>query len=67
MTWITTDDVQRVVTPKAGKSELRFLSFANYCDLHLHKVSRKYLKQFSSYRLDTNTLQKSLFSKFKGS
>ena len=30
MTWITIDNVQRVVTHKAGKSELRFLSFANY-------------------------------------
>ena len=34
--------------------------------LSVLKVSRKYLKQFSSYRVDTYTLQKSLFSKFKG-
>ena len=31
-------------------------------DIHLHKVSRKYLKQFSRYRVDTNILQKSLCS-----
>ena len=29
MTWITTDNVQRAETPKAGKPELRFLCFAN--------------------------------------
>ena len=29
MTWITIDNVQRVETPKAGKSDLRFLCFAN--------------------------------------
>ena len=29
MTWITIDNVQSVVTPKAGKSELQFLHFAN--------------------------------------
>ena len=29
MIWIITDSVQRAVTPKAGKSELGFLSFAN--------------------------------------
>ena len=29
MTWITIDNVQRAETPKAGKSELQFLSFAN--------------------------------------
>ena len=28
--WITIDNVQRAVTPKAGKSELRFLRFATY-------------------------------------
>ena len=35
MTWITTDNVQRAVTPKAGKSELQFLSFAN-CIMVIH-------------------------------
>ena len=29
MTCITTDNIQRAVTPKAGYSELQFLSFAN--------------------------------------
>ena len=29
MTWITTDNVQRAVDPKAGISELWFLYFAN--------------------------------------
>ena len=30
--------------------------FCELChgDIHLHKVSRKYLKQFSSYRVDHN-------------
>ena len=56
MTWITIDNVQRVETPKAGNSKLRFLCFA---DIYLHKVSRKYLEQFSSYRVDTNIFQKS--------
>ena len=45
ITWITTDNVQRAVTPKADNSGLRFLRFAN---IHLHKVSRKYLEHFSS-------------------
>ena len=35
-------------------------------DIHLLKVSRKYLDQFLSNRVDRNILQKSLFSKFKG-
>ena len=30
MIWITFDNVQRMETLKAGKSELGFLSFANY-------------------------------------
>ena len=29
MTWIFIDNVQRAETPKAGKSESRFLCFAN--------------------------------------
>ena len=29
MGWIIIDNIQRAVTPKAGKSELRFLCFAN--------------------------------------
>ena len=67
MTWITSDNVQRAVSPKAGNSEL-WLMFCKlyHDDIYLHKVSRKYLIQFSSYNMDTNILQKSLFSKFKG-
>ena len=30
MTWITINNVQRVVTPKAGNSALRFLCFAHH-------------------------------------
>ena len=68
MTWITIDNVQRAETPKASKWELWLFCFAKlyHSDIHLHKVSRKYLEQFSSYKVDTNILQKSLFSKFKG-
>ena len=60
MTWITVNNVQRGVTQKVGNSELWFLYQG---DIHLHKVLRKYLKQFLSY---INILQKSLFPKFKG-
>ena len=52
-----------MVTPKADNSELWFLCFANHGDIHLHKVSRQYLEQFLINRVDTNILQKSLFSK----
>ena len=45
MTLITIDNVQRTETPKAGKPELRFFKLY-YGDIHLHKLSRKYLKQF---------------------
>ena len=65
MTWITIDKVQRAEIPKAGNSVTVFV----FCKLHHgdeHLHSRKYLEQFSSYRVDTNMLQKSLFSKFKG-
>ena len=67
MTWITTDNVQKAETPKAGV-RVTVLVFCKlyHDDIHLHKVSRKYLEQFSSYRVDTNILQKSLFSKFNG-
>ena len=33
-----------------------------YCDIHLHKVSRKYLKQFSSYRADKYIKEISIFN-----
>ena len=67
MTWITTDNVQRAKTLKADV-RVTVLVFCQlyYGDIHLHKVSRKYLQQFSSYRVDTTILQKSQCSKFKG-
>ena len=34
-------------------------------DIHLHKVSRKYLKQFSSYRVDIYITEMTI-SMFKG-
>ena len=49
MTGITIYNVQRGVTPTVGNSELWFCT-AYHGDIHLHKVSRNYLKQFSSYR-----------------
>ena len=67
LTWVTSDNVQRAVTSKAGNSVLR-LEFCKlfHGDIHLHQVSRKDLEKFLSYRVDTNLLQKSLFSKFNG-
>ena len=45
MTGITIDNVQREVAPKAGNSDLWFLCSAHQIVvIHLHKVSRKYLK-----------------------
>ena len=35
MTWLTIDNVQRVVAPKAGNSELRFLYYAN-CNMVIY-------------------------------
>ena len=61
--------------PKVGNSKSRqfrgmVLVFCTsyHGNIHLHKISRKYLKQFSSYRVDTYIciLQKSLFSMFNG-
>ena len=67
MTWITIENVQRAITPKAGYSVTNLVFCKLYDgDIYLHKVSRKYLEQFSSYRVGTTILQKSLFSKFKG-
>ena len=50
MTGITINNVQRAVTPKVGNLELWFLCSAYHGGIHLYKVSRKYLKHFSSYR-----------------
>ena len=64
MMGITIYNVQRAVTPKAGNSELWFLFvYTSYHgDIHLHNVSRKYLKQFSSYRADTYITDITIFN-----
>ena len=62
MTWTTIDNVQRAVTPKAGKSELQFLNFAN-CIIVIY-ICIKFQENISNVfqvTEDTNTLQKSLF------
>ena len=67
MTWITTDNVQRMITPEAGNSELPFLCFAN-CIMVIY-ICTKFQENISNsfqVRVDTNILQKSLLSKFKG-
>ena len=67
MTWTTIDNVQRVVTPKAGKSELQFLNFAN-CIIVIY-ICIKFQENISNIcqvTEDTNTLQKSLFQSSKG-
>ena len=45
MTWLTTDNVQRVVTPKAGNWELRFLYFANWIMVIYVWISFKKISQ----------------------
>ena len=35
---------------------------SHHGDIHLHKVSRKYLKQFSSYRVDTYITEITIFN-----
>ena len=65
MTGITFYNVQRAVTPKAGKSELWFLCSAHHIMviyIDLLKVSRKYLKQFSSNRADTYITDITIFN-----
>ena len=40
-----------------------FVFFTSYHgDIHLHKISRKYLKQFSSYRVDTYITETTTFN-----
>ena len=53
---------------KSKKFRVMVLIFCKlyYGDIHLYKVSRKYLEEFSSYRVNANILQKSIFAKFKG-
>ena len=53
MTGITFYNVKRVVTPEAGNSESWFLCSAHHIMvIYICIVSRKHLKQFSSYRAD---------------
>ena len=47
MTWITINNVQRAVTPKAGNSELRFFCFAHrlmviYICLRFQEISNSF-------------------------
>ena len=54
MTGITIYNVKRVVTPKAGNSDMVLVFCTSYHgDIQLHEVSQKYLKQFSSNGVDT--------------
>ena len=46
MTWITSENVQRGVTPKADKSELQFLSFEN-CNMVIY-ICIKFQENISS-------------------
>ena len=65
MTGIIIYNVQKVVTPEAGNSELWFLCSAHHNyhgDIHLHKVSRKNLKQFSSYSADIYITEITIFN-----
>ena len=62
-TRITICNVQRVVTPKAGNSVMVLVfCTSHHVDIHLHKVSRKYLEQFSSYRADTYITEITIFN-----
>ena len=63
MTGITIYNVQRKVTPKAGNLVMVLVFCTTYHgDLHLHKVSSKYLKQFSSNRADTYITEITVFN-----
>ena len=59
--------VQRAKTPKVGKQGLQFMGSARCLikTLNLYEVSSKYLKQFPTYRADTSTWKKWLFSIFR--
>ena len=68
MSWITMNNVQRTIIPKACTSELQVLCFAHHIMMIYIciKFQENISEQFSSYRVNTNILQKSLFLKFKG-
>ena len=66
MTGITIYNVQKVVTPKAGNSELWFLCSAHHIMvIYICIVSRKYLKQFSSYKVDIYITDITIFNILK--
>ena len=55
-------NVQRAITPKVGKSELRFMSSAcRLMDLSTSVVSSKYLKQLPTYRADISACRNDYF------
>ena len=67
MTGVTISNVQRVVTPKSGTSELWFLCSAHH--IMVIYICIKFQENISnSFQVtkQTNNLQKSLFSIFKG-
>ena len=68
MTEITSYNVQRVVTPKAGNSELWFLYSAHRI-MVIHICIKFQENTSNSFQITewTHILQKSLFSMFKGS
>ena len=69
MTWITIDNVQeRAVIPKAGKSELRCLSFTN-CIMVIYiciKFQESISNSFQTIEWTQIYITESLCSKFKG-
>ena len=66
MTWITINNVQRVVTPKADNSELLLLYFANcVMVIYICIMFQKYLEKCSGYRVDAYITEITT-SKFKG-
>ena len=49
-------NVQRAITPKVDKAELRFISsIRSHRALNLCEISLKYLKWFPTYRAETST------------
>ena len=63
MTEITFDNVQSAVTPKAGNSELWFLSSAQHIIvIYVCTKLQKYLKGFSIYRVDTYITEITIFT-----
>ena len=68
MTWITIDNVQWAETPKAGKSELRFFSFAKcimviYSCIKFQQFSRTVFKLQTGHKYITEI---TIFQSSKG-